>query len=61
MSNKNIQNKSSENLNLEHNPKTIYRDKKGRVIDSSQTKEAKEKELEKLNQENVSKKYFKIN
>jgi len=44
------------NSTLDENPKTIYRDKNGRIIDSSQTKEAKEKKLEKLNQENVNKK-----
>jgi hypothetical protein len=40
--------------NLEENQKTIYRNKNGRIIDPIQTKEAKEKELENLNQENVS-------
>lgn len=35
------------------NPQTIYRDKTGKIIDPSQTKEAKAKELEKMNYENV--------
>ena len=34
---------------------TIYRDETGRQIDKSQTKEAKKKELEKLNYENLKK------
>lgn len=38
---------------VSENPKTIYRDKSGRIIDPSQTKEAKAKELEKMNYENV--------
>ncbi len=42
------------------NPKTIYRDKTGKIIDPSQTKEAKAKELEKMNYENVIKKKFLI-
>ena len=40
--------------NLNENPKTTYRDKTGKIIDPSETKEAKSKELEKINYENVS-------
>jgi hypothetical protein len=35
------------------NAKTIYRDKTGKVIDPSETKEAKVKELERMNYKNV--------
>lgn len=44
----------SSSIINDENPKTIYRDKGGRIIDPSQTKEAKERDLEKRNYENVS-------
>lgn len=48
---KKAERESSASIN--QNPKTIYRDKTGKIIDPSQTKEAKAKELEKINYENV--------
>jgi len=47
--------KDRENPIKSENPQTIYRDKTGKIIDPTQTKEIKIKELEKLNYENVIK------